>query len=246
MAEYSPETIPDRNPCQSMENAPGRLVEQRLIITLDGPAGSGKTTVARMVATELGIAYLDSGAMFRAVALRLGGHSWNMGRETLRERLADLEFSLRGRGGETELLLDGEPLAEEIRREEVGMWASNLAKVGVVRDILKQAQRSLGVRTSLVAEGRDMGSVVFPQARYKFFLEATPEERAKRRWLQLKEMGVEEDLDALVANLRQRDDQDRNRPIAPLKPADDAVLINTAGLAPVDVVLRVVQEIGLV
>ncbi|TVQ97494.1 MAG: (d)CMP kinase [Desulfovibrionales bacterium] len=229
-----------------MENAPGRLVEQRLIITLDGPAGSGKTTVARMVATELGIAYLDSGAMFRAVALRLGGHSWNMGRETLRERLADLEFSLRGRGGETELLLDGEPLAEEIRREEVGMWASNLAKVGVVRDILKQAQRSLGVRTSLVAEGRDMGSVVFPQARYKFFLEATPEERAKRRWLQLKEMGVEEDLDALVANLRQRDDQDRNRPIAPLKPADDAVLINTAGLAPVDVVLRVVQEIGLV
>ncbi|WP_153306840.1 (d)CMP kinase [Desulfonatronum thioautotrophicum] len=246
MAEHVPGKIPDQLLGRFFEHSAGQRAEQPMIVTLDGPAGSGKTTVARMVATQLGIAYLDSGAMFRAVALRLGAHSWNLGRETLRERLADLEFSLHGRGGETDLLLDGELLTEEIRREEVGMWASNLAKVGVVREILKQAQQRLGAGTSLVAEGRDMGSVVFPQARYKFFLEATPEERAKRRWLQLKEMGVEEDLDALIANLRLRDDQDRNRPIAPLKPADDAVLINTAGLAPADVVLRVVQEIWLV
>lgn len=120
------------------------------------------------------------------------------------------------------------------------MWASNLARVGVVREILKQAQQRLGAGTSLVAEGRDMGSVVFPLARYKFFLEAAPEERARRRWLQLKEMGVDEDLDALIANLRQRDDQDRNRAIAPLKPADNAVIIDTAGLTPGQVVERVV------
>ena len=218
--------------------------EQPLVVTLDGPAGSGKTTVARMVADRLGIAYLDSGAMFRAFALRLGARSWTWSEEVLRDRLDGLEFTLRGRGGQSVLLLNGEPLGEEIRREEVGMWASNLAKVGVVREILKQAQQRLGAGTSLVAEGRDMGSVVFPQARYKFFLDATPEERARRRWLQLKEMGVEEDLDALIANLRQRDEQDRNRPIAPLKPADDAVIIDTAGLTPSEVVEKIVEIVS--
>ncbi|WP_051434614.1 (d)CMP kinase [Desulfonatronum lacustre] len=219
------------------------LLEQPLVVTLDGPAGSGKTTVARMVADGLGIAYLDSGAMFRAFALRLGAQSWTWSEEVLRERLAGLEFTLRGQGGQAALFLNGEPLGEEIRREEVGMWASNLAKVGMVREILKQAQQRLGAGTSLVAEGRDMGSVVFPRARYKFFLDAAPEERARRRWLQLKEMGVEEDLDALIANLRHRDDQDRNRSIAPLKPADDAVIIDTAGLTPGEVGGVVVEKV---
>ncbi|WP_051822550.1 (d)CMP kinase [Desulfonatronum thiodismutans] len=218
------------------------LAELPLVVTLDGPAGSGKTTVARMVADRLGIAYLDSGAMFRAFALGLGAQSWTWDEDVLRDRLTGLEFALRGRGGQAALLLNGEPLGEEIRQEEVGMWASNLARVGVVREILKHAQQRLGAGTSLVAEGRDMGSVVFPQARYKFFLEAAPEERARRRWLQLKEMGVDEDLDALIANLRQRDDQDRNRAIAPLKPADNAVIIDTAGLTPEEVVARIVQE----
>ncbi|PTN37001.1 (d)CMP kinase [Desulfonatronum sp. SC1] len=227
----------EQNPARSSEV----ISEQPLVVTLDGPAGSGKTTVARMVADRLGIAYLDSGAMFRAFALGLGAQSWTWSEDVLGDRLVGLKFALQGRGGEAALLLNGEPLGEKIRREEVGMWASNLAKVGVVREILKQAQQRLGAGTSLVAEGRDMGSVVFPQARYKFFLDAAPEERARRRWLQLKEMGVDEDLDALIANLRQRDDQDRNRAIAPLKPADDAVIIDTAGLTPGQVVERIVE-----
>ena len=121
------------------------------------------------------------------------------------------------------------------------MWASNLAKVVVVRDVLKQAQQRLGARQSLVAEGRDMGSVVFPQARFKFFLVAGPEERARRRWLQLREMGVEADLDTLVDNLRKRDEQDRSRTVAPLKPADGAVIIDTTGLQ-ADQVVRLVVE----
>ena len=230
------------------EHTPARisedLPEQPLVVTLDGPAGSGKTTVARMVADRLGIAYLDSGAMFRAFALRLGAQSWTWSEDVLRDSLAGLEFALRGQGGEAALFLNGEPLGEEIRREEVGMWASNLAKVGVVREVLKLAQQRLGAGTSLVAEGRDMGSVVFPRARYKFFLDAAPEERAKRRWLQLKEMGVEENLNVLIANLRQRDEQDRNRAIAPLKPADDAMIIDTVGLTPREVVERIVEIVS--
>lgn len=225
------------------EQASDQFPGQPLIVTLDGPAGSGKTTVARMVADRLGIAYLDSGAMFRAIALRLGAQSWTWSEDVLRERLAGLEFTLRGRGGAAELFLDGELLGEEIRHEEVGMWASNLARVSVVREILKQAQQRLGSGTALVAEGRDMGSVVFPRARNKFFLDAAPEERARRRWLQLKEMGVEEDLDALTANLRRRDEQDRNRSIAPLRPADDAVIIDTAGLTPEQVAGVVAEKV---
>ncbi len=229
----------EHHPARTSEDLPG----QPLVVTLDGPAGSGKTTVARMIADRLGIAYLDSGAMFRAFALRLGAQSWTWSEDVLLERLAGLEFALRGQGGQAALFLNGETLGEDIRREEVGMWASNLAKVGVVREVLKQAQQRLGAGTSLVAEGRDMGSVVFPRARYKFFLEAAPEERAGRRWLQLREMGVEEDLDALIANLRQRDEQDRNRTLAPLKPADDAVIIDTAGLTPEEVVEVVVKKV---
>ncbi|GAB6059165.1 (d)CMP kinase [Desulfonatronum parangueonense] len=227
------------------EQSREQSLAQPLIVTLDGPAGSGKTTVAKMVAARLGIAYLDSGAMFRAFALHLGPQSWTWSEDRLRNGLAGLEFLLQGRGGESVLLLNGEPLGEEIRQEEVGMWASNLARLDVVRAILKQAQQRLGAETSLVAEGRDMGSVVFPQARFKFFLEATPEERARRRWLQLKEMGVEEDLDVLTANLRRRDDQDRNRAIAPLKPAADAVLIDTAGLNPEEVAERIFELVSL-
>lgn len=243
MAEQKPEQLPGQLLGQLPEQLIGQLPGQPLIVTLDGPAGSGKTTVARMVAHRLGIAYLDSGAMFRAVALRLGAHSWTWSGDVLRERLTGLEFALcgqDGQGGQASLFLNGKPLGEEIRREEVGMWASNLAQVEVVREILKQAQQRLGAETSLVAEGRDMGSVVFPRARFKFFLDAAPEERAKRRWLQLREMGVEENLDALIANLRQRDEQDRNRAIAPLKPARDAVIIETASLTPGEVAERIV------
>lgn len=226
------------------EQKPEQLPGHPLIVTLDGPAGSGKTTVARMVAHRLGIAYLDSGAMFRAFALRLGAQSWTWSEDVLRDRLAGLEFTLRGQGGEAALFLNGEPLGEEIRREQVGMWASDLAKVGVVREILKLAQQQLGAGNALVAEGRDMGSVVFPRARFKFFLDAAPEERARRRWLQLREMGVEEDLNTLIANLRHRDEQDRNRPIAPLKPAEDAVIINTAGLTPEEVVEKMAEIVS--
>ncbi|HDQ40346.1 MAG TPA: (d)CMP kinase [Desulfonatronum sp.] len=204
--------------------------EQPLVVTLDGPAGSGKTTVAKLVAAQLGIAYLDSGAMFRGLAYVLGENSWDWPEKRLQSVLSELSFELVGRSAEAELLLNGRPLGEDIRQENVGMWASHLAKIKLVREHLKAAQQMLGAQRSLVAEGRDMGTVIFPRAKHKFFLEARPEERAKRRFRQLQEMGVAADLLELTENLHLRDEQDRNRALAPLKPAEDAVIVDTTGM----------------
>jgi cytidylate kinase len=144
--------------------------------------------------------------------------------------VAQLHFALEGTGADSVLLLDGRPLGPEIRTEETARLASNAAKIPAVREALKAAQQAIGCATPLVAEGRDMGTVVFPNARRKFFLDAAPEERAKRRLLQLQSMGESADYDAILQAIRERDDQDRNRAAAPLKPADDAIIIDTTNL----------------
>lgn len=201
-----------------------------LVVTLDGPAGVGKSTVAKLLAKRLGLAFLDTGAMFRAVAWRLGPDSWKWPEERVAEKLEGLRFGLAGAGEATRLLLDGRALGPEIRTEEVGMWASNVAVLPVVRRFLKQAQRDLATSASLVAEGRDMGSVVFPNAQHKFFLDADPAERAKRRALQLRDQGQEADEAAILAQIQARDHQDRTRAEAPLRPAPDAQIIDTTRL----------------
>lgn len=213
----------------------------RRIVTLDGPAGVGKSTLAKQVAEALGVAYLDTGAMFRATALALGEGAWDRPEAELKERLAGLRFELRGSGAASSLFLNGREIGQEIRTETVGMWASNLAKLTVVRDCQKSAQQAIGRETDLVAEGRDMGTVVFPDAPAKFFLDAAPGERARRRWLQLQEKGETVDLAELTAQIRARDDQDRNRPVAPLKAAEDATLVDTTDLD-VDQVFAAIME----
>lgn len=203
----------------------------RRIVTIDGPAGVGKSTMAKRLAAHLRIAYLDTGAMFRATALFLGDGGWELPETTIAARLNTVRFALSGSGEATELHMNGKGIGDEIRTEDVGMWASNVATLPVIRTFLKQAQQDLGDRFDLVAEGRDMGTVVFPHAPEKFFLDASVEVRAQRRYDQLVEMNKPADLDQLKAAIAARDEQDRNRPVAPLKPADDACIIDTSPLS---------------
>jgi len=214
-----------------------------LIVTLDGPAGVGKSSIASRLAGELGIAFLDTGAMFRAAAYTLGEGSWDWTQGILQQKLGDFEFTLRGSGKDTELLLNGQPLPGDIRSEQTGLWASQLAVVPSVRAYMKMAQIFLGQTTSLVAEGRDMGTVVFPGAQFKFFLDADPAERARRRFLQLQAQGKPADLDAILASIIQRDDQDRNRSIAPMKPAQGAVVIDTTHISEGEVLAQVLGTV---
>ena len=204
------------------------------VVTIDGPAGVGKSTLAKRLAGALGIAYLDTGAMFRTVALRLGfegtmraeraqGHD-----EQLAEQLADCVFSLEGTGVDTRLLCNGRLVGDEVRSEEAGMMAARVGGNAQVRACLKEAQQRLGRAWSLVAEGRDMGTVVFPGAFCKLFLDADPLVRAERRYRQLLEMGKPCQFDELVEQIQERDRQDRDRAVAPLRPARDAVIIDTS------------------
>jgi CMP/dCMP kinase len=219
--------------------------EGKRIVTIDGPAGAGKTSVSRRVAGALGVAYLDSGAMFRALALRLGEGGHLLPEAEIGRTLAAMVFTLSGCGQETTLLVDGAPLPDTARTETVGKWASNLAVLPVVRTCLLQAQQALGQKTALLAEGRDMGTVVFPKAPHKFFLDASPEVRATRRERQLAALGKPADYAAILADIRRRDDQDRNRAHAPLVPAPDAVILDTSDMsedAVVEAILAAVKN----
>lgn len=216
----------------------------RRIITIDGPAGAGKTSVSRRAAGRLGLAYLDTGAMFRALALALGPGGHELPEAAIDERLAAMTFALSGSGAETVLLVDGAPLPSAARTEEVGGWASNLAALPVVRTRLRLAQQALGRQADLLAEGRDMGTVVFPQASRKFFLTASPEVRAARRVGQLRALGKPADYPTILAAIRDRDAKDQNRATAPLVAADDALVIDTSALTEDAVVERIVAEAG--
>ena len=200
------------------------------IVTLDGPAGVGKTTLAKRMAESLGLPYLDTGAMFRCLAYKLGKNAANLPPEELREQCTRWDFSLVGTGAQSTLLCNDQPVRNEIRTEKVGMLAARLATAPVVREFLRDIQRTIGEHSPLVAEGRDMGTVVFPEARFKFFLDAKPEVRAARRLRELEMRGENAELADLTEQIRQRDAMDRTRAVAPLRPADDARIVDTSDL----------------
>jgi cytidylate kinase len=203
------------------------------VIAIDGPSGSGKGTVATRLAMELGWHLLDSGALYRLVSLAV----LRMGLDTSDgEQLAKLtsEFDIRFEpqpGGATRISLNGEDVSSDIRAETVGNMASQIAAIAPLRKALRARQRAFRQLPGLVADGRDMGTIIFPDAVLKIFLTASVEERAQRRYKQLKTKGESVNLPRLFREIEERDNRDRSRPIAPLVPADDAVFLDSTGLS---------------
>jgi cytidylate kinase len=211
------------------------------VITIDGPSGSGKGTISRAVAKRLGWALLDSGALYRLVALAARRNSVSLDDAG---RLGSLAERFNIRFGSTEagtevVWLDEEDVTRAIRTEEAGNDASKVAALAPVRAALLERQRRFAVAPGLVADGRDMGTVVFPQAKVKIFLTASPAERALRRYKQLKEKGVTANLAALSLEIAERDERDSTRSASPLVASADATMLDTTGMSVDDVVERV-------
>ncbi len=212
------------------------------VLTVDGPSGSGKGTVARLVAARLGWRFLDSGALYRLLALAAEkrGVSWHDEAALSALALAlEVEFVGGNADNEPTVMLSGEDVSLAIRSESCGNNASKVAALPGVREALLARQRAFRERPGLVADGRDMGTVVFPDAGTKVFLEASPEERAARRHKQLKEKGIDASLRDLVKEIAERDTRDRVRCVSPLKPAEDARVIDTTSLSIDEVVDQV-------
>jgi len=205
---------------------------KKWVITIDGPAGAGKSTVSKLLAQKLGYIYLDTGAMYRAVALlaRDSDHSGPLDERILEEICLGLDLEFVQKDGTLRLLANGRDITEEIRKPEISSLASAVSAKGVVRERLSMIQRSMGNAGGVVLEGRDMGTVVFPDADVKFYLDARPEVRSKRRFLELEAQGQDTTAEEVHQLMLERDRNDCSRQLAPLKPADDAILVDSSDL----------------
>ncbi|USR41522.1 (d)CMP kinase [Ectopseudomonas hydrolytica] len=211
------------------------------VITVDGPSGSGKGTLCALLAKQLGWNLLDSGALYRLLAFAAGNHGIDLTNEEALKQLAahlDVQFI------DKRIVLEGEEVTDAIRNEQVGAGASMVASLPAVREALLQRQRAFQEEPGLVADGRDMGTVVFPDAPLKVFLTASAEERARRRYLQLKAKGDDVNLASLLDEIRARDERDTQRAVAPLKPAADAILLDSTELSIEQVLERILCEVA--
>ena len=218
-------------------------MSKRIIVAIDGPAGAGKSTLARRIATRLGFLYIDTGAMYRVVALSAVRREISLDEPLKLEQLAaasDIDLTPEGR-----VFLNGEDVSEAIREPAISQAASKVSAVAGVRRAMVALQRRLGETHSIVMEGRDIGSVVFPQAQVKVFLDANPSERSSRRVAELRQKGFEANPVEVERAMRERDHRDRTRAEAPLLQAPDAIYLDSTGLTPDEVeeeLLRIVRE----
>lgn len=226
------------------------MTEKQEIVTIDGPSGSGKSTISRLLAKRLGYTYLDTGAMYRAVGLAMQRRDIDPGTPEGEAQLAalldeiDLRLAPAEGEGDTRVFLDGEEVSLAIRTAEMGMVASRVSAVPSVRRKLTAMQQEMGRVGFIVAEGRDTGTVVFPKARHKFFLDASPHERARRRQEQLAAKGEEVAFETLLAQIEKRDRDDAARSLAPLRAAEDAVVVDSTRISIEQVVQFMLDRTG--
>lgn len=215
-----------------------------MIIAIDGPSGAGKSTLAKRLARELGFIYLDTGAMYRALALKVLRQGVDLADDARLARLVEsTEIDLQEVNGTLEVLLDGINVARDIRTPEVSQMASKVSALKIVRARMLDLQRRMGQRGSVVAEGRDIGTVVFPNAEVKVFLDASAEERARRRCTELRAAGRVADLNETLREMEQRDKRDSERDLAPLRMADGALRIDSSNATADAVAAKVLSAI---
>ena len=218
---------------------------KNFIITVDGPSGAGKGTLCHALAEKLGFDFLDSGAIYRITALAAVKSGTALDDEdSLAEIGRNLDVKFIPKDGEVNVILNGENVGDQIRTAEAGQNASKVAVFPKVREALLQRQRDFSSDRSLIADGRDMGTVVFPEAQVKLFLDASAEERTKRRVKQLQEKGFNANFDEILAEIKERDYRDRNRAVAPLVPAKDALLLDSTDLSIDEVIEQALNHIS--
>ena len=218
------------------------MLNKRLNIAIDGPAGAGKSTIAKMVSKKLNCIYVDTGAMYRAVALFFIKNGIASDDEKrIAKEIENIQVDIQFEAGDQKVLLNGKDVTEEIRAERVGNWASEISKYTLVREYLVKMQREVATKQDVVMDGRDIGTVVLPQANVKIYLTASSKVRVMRRYNELTQKGVFCDIHDIEQGIMERDAQDMNREISPLRQAKDAILIDSSNMTIDEVVEKIVS-----